>query len=398
MAPPDLLIMADDLTGAADTGIFFADQGFATAIALREDRTQDEPPILVVDTDTRDTDAHTAQERVRAAVARHRGRTIFKKVDSTLRGHIAAELSVVVERHRGPVICAPAFPATGRITCAGVQFEGGRPLREGQAWAAERDQAPATVAAALTVLPTAAIGLAEVRGSGLPAALAATRGRVAICDAATDEDLLQIARAGLALAEPPVWVGSGGLAAALATVLATGAPPMPLVPVEGNALIVVGSATATARAQAQSLGGAAALLTLHTRDLCQTDAATLARLADVVSQRLQSQDTVVVVAGPVEPERRAQIVRGLAAVVAPAARAARLLALTGGQTARTVLTAAGARSLRLRRQVEAGVVLSEARWESGARSAVITKAGAFGDETTLLRAVRGVRMRREERQ
>lgn len=394
MAPPDLLILADDLTGAADTGIFFANQGFAAAISLRTDGPPEHAPVLVIDTDTRDIDAHTAQERVRAALTRHRGRTVFKKVDSTLRGHIAAELSVIIERHPGPVICAPAFPGTGRITRDGVQFEAGRPLREGQAWAAERDQAPETVAAALAPLATTAVGLDQVRGPTLADVLAAAR--FSICDATTHEDLLLIARAGLTLAEPPIWVGSGGLAAALAQVLATGARPTPLPPVHGHALIVVGSATATARAQAQSLGGDAALLTLDAHDLCQP--AALAQLADVVASRLQTRDTVVCVAGPVEPERRVRIVHGLATAVAPAARSARLLALTGGQTARTVLTTAGAHSLRLRTQIEAGVVLSQACWDSGEQSAVITKAGAFGDETTLLRAVRGVRTRGEERQ
>lgn len=398
MAPPDLLILADDLTGAADTGIFFANEGFAAAISLRTDGPTEDAPVLIIDTDTRDTDAHIAQERVRAALTGHDERTVFKKVDSTLRGHIAAELAVVVEGQDVPVICAPAFPGTGRVTCDGVQFEGGRPLREGQAWAAQRDQAPETVAAALTPLPSTPIGLDQVRGPGLTDVLAATKGRIAICDATTHEDLLHIARAGLALTDAPIWVGSGGLAAALAQVLATGARPTPPTPVDGHALIVVGSATATARAQAQALGSDAALLTLHAHDLCQTEPAALARLADVVTARLQTRDTVVSVVGPVEPERRVQIVRGLAAAVAPAARSARLLALTGGQTARTVLTTAGARSLRLRTQVEAGVVLSHVQWDSGGRSAVITKAGAFGDETTLLRAVRGVRMREEERQ
>ena len=57
--------------------------------------------------------------------------------------------------------------------------------------------------------------------------------------------------------------------------------------------------------------------------------------------------------------------------------------LTGGETARALLNAAGAAGIRLRGEVEAGVPLGTAEgWQD---LPVITKAGAFGNAGTLVR-------------
>ena len=97
-------IIADDLTGAADTGVQLVRAGYRTAVAFRGCPV---PPAqdldaVALDTDSRAMPAGFAAKRVlEAAHAVRDARIVYKKIDSTLRGPVAAEL------------CA-ALGATGR--------------------------------------------------------------------------------------------------------------------------------------------------------------------------------------------------------------------------------------------------------------------------------------------
>jgi uncharacterized protein YgbK (DUF1537 family) len=65
------------------------------------------------------------------------------------------------------------------------------------------------------------------------------------------------------------------------------------------------------------------------------------------------------------------------------------LILTGGETARAVLAAAGVDAIRLRGEVEPGVPIGVT--VGAVTLPVVTKAGAFGDDHTLLRALAALR-------
>ena len=81
-------------------------------------------------------------------------------------------------------------------------------------------------------------------------------------------------------------------------------------------------------------------------------------------------------------------VRRLGRLVAQSAPRAHFV-LTGGETARAVLSARGIREFRLLGEVEAGVPFGMAR--DG--TLICTKAGAFGDPDTLVKCV--ARLKRE---
>ncbi|MEV5771068.1 four-carbon acid sugar kinase family protein [Streptomyces antimycoticus] len=152
---------------------------------------------------------------------------VLKKIDSLLRGNVAAEIAALAEDGAG-VVLAPALPIAGRVVRSGVVHIGGVALHEGDAWRAEALPPPASVAQALGGLPTALIPLTTVRASppALRAALraAVAAGRVAICDAETDADLDAVVEASLAEGPRMRLVGSGGLAVALGRHLTTALP------------------------------------------------------------------------------------------------------------------------------------------------------------------------------
>ncbi|MFJ4637392.1 four-carbon acid sugar kinase family protein [Streptomyces hygroscopicus] len=187
----------------------------------------------VLDLDSRYRPAAEAAEAVRDALrlSSPDGDTlVLKKIDSLLRGNLAAEIGALAEDGAG-VVLAPALPVGGRVVRSGVVYVNGVALHESDAWRLEATPAPRSIAEALDGLPTTPIPLSTVRAPGhwlLSALRTATDdGRVAVCDAETDADLDAIVEASLAVGPRLRLVGSGGLALALGRRLA--ATPSPTV-------------------------------------------------------------------------------------------------------------------------------------------------------------------------
>jgi len=91
------------------------------------------------------------------------------------------------------------------------------------------------------------------------------------------------------------------------------------------------------------------------------------------------------------------IVAGLAGLMMAGVEKVGALVATGGETARAVLDAWGIPRLRVRGEVEPGVVFSttDAWWRD---LPVVTKAGGFGDARTLVRCRRFLQERKVDAQ
>ena len=116
-----LAIIADDLTGALDSAAPFAGRGLHTEVVLQPDAITDAlariPAVLSINTGARDMPPQEAQRATVAALASlPAGTTLFKKVDSRLKGNITAELDVTPFRS---ALVAPAIPDFGRIVRSG---------------------------------------------------------------------------------------------------------------------------------------------------------------------------------------------------------------------------------------------------------------------------------------
>ncbi|MFC4113941.1 four-carbon acid sugar kinase family protein [Nonomuraea zeae] len=215
--------VADDLSGAAEVAAVLMSATRPARIALAGPPYAS-GPVVVVDLDGRHRTGEQAGDSVREAL-RHAGdRQLFLKVDSLLRGHIAATAAAALRLPSvaGPpfAVFAPSLPAAGRTVAGGVPFVHGVPLRETRAWHAEPRAAPASVIEALGGLPSVLVPLSTVRAghATLAAALTAAAGRVAVCDAETDADLDAVVAAALGGAGARL-IGAGALAAALGRAL-----------------------------------------------------------------------------------------------------------------------------------------------------------------------------------
>ncbi|CAN5129061.1 four-carbon acid sugar kinase family protein [soil metagenome] len=364
--PQRWLILADDLTGAADCAIPFARRGARVSVHWNAATVDQAADVVSFDAATRGLSAGEAAERHRGLldVLPWRGRRVFKKIDSTLRGQPAAEIAAVLAATGlRSALCAPAFPAQGRVTRGGRVFVNGVPLEATTLWAQDRTYA-----------------------SGDLAAMLATDGVVAVIrDAETDADLDRIVAADLA-GPDCLSIGSAGLATALARAIRDDKPQACAIePRPGNVLVVAGSRAEATRAAVSRLAASAGVRYLRLSE---------AAAGEALAAALAVGDVVLDIGGDGAEPADAELADRLGRLAASAAAAVGGIVATGGETAAAVLRHLGVEGIRLFDEVEAGVPLGLTLGRVAVP--IVTKAGAFGDGETLLRALQRLRAIRQK--
>jgi uncharacterized protein YgbK (DUF1537 family) len=421
-------VVADDLSGAADCGAAFRRFGLAVTIRINPRAADvgdsacpcDQDPVLVLVTDSRDQypgEAEAAVARAVSVLASHRPRLWFKKIDSTLRGHLARELAVALDASGSALaLVTPAFPAHGRTVVGGRAFLHGTPLEQTDVWGSRTSWPTADIPAILHAggLQTRAISLADVRsghltrklqetaeGTGIGVRKAAVPDReitAVVCDAETDDDLAAIADGGLASGLDLIWAGSAGLSRSLAAALAPQsgragrADRLPSV--DGPVAVVVGSAAGAAAAQLHYLEAQPGLRVVRvfpTAALSGSAGELAAADHEITVALRDGQDVAVGFANAdtrgetvVDAETSRAMSRALGRLIGRHSADIGGFVLTGGDTALAVLEACGVTTLRPADEVVTGVPVSVSY--PGGRPAV-TKAGAFGDDRILSQAI-----------
>lgn len=129
-------IIADDLTGANDTALQFHQRGASTKILLDSDcspKVKAGTEVWALSSESRNVPLEEALLRVENSVKTLNENFSFdyfyKKIDSTLRGHIAQETLKILEiLDYDAAIIIPAFPLEGRITVGGYHLAKGVPI------------------------------------------------------------------------------------------------------------------------------------------------------------------------------------------------------------------------------------------------------------------------------
>ena len=395
MKAPQITILADDLTGAADAAGFFGDLGLTTIVSL--DSTSIYPAdVVVINTHSRHLSLNEAVQQNAIAAqgiltfqATNSTGWIYKKIDSTLCGHPGAELNVLMNTLNTPyALIAPAFPEQGRTTVKGIQLVNGQPLEK----TPFRDQVSTSSLRDL-LTPHANnrqlqhIDLSIVR-SGVAAVGALLQERspaLFIADAETNQDLRILARAAIAQ-NIRLSCGSAGLSRAFGQVLnlRSSAPP-PRVPIRksGPVLVIAGSQHPATRRQVEraSVSGIVVIspTSLDIRAV-QTAITHLSQGRDVILTTNQ------LGAPPGKEQETAQGLGWIARVIADRVHLGGLT-LTGGDTAMAVLQSLGCRTLWLRGEIEPGIPIGQLLAGSQPGLAVVTKAGGFGSDGSLCSAI-----------
>jgi uncharacterized protein YgbK (DUF1537 family) len=347
-----LAILADDLTGACDTGSLFTKVCPVPVTvwpACGPDGT-----VRVVDTESRRLDRLTAAARLRAAASAQRTGQYFKKIDSTLRGPIGAEIEAVMDTIGvDRALVCPAFPAQRRVVRDRVLLVDGAPVAD-TALAHDPGFPRTSTSSVIDVLrpqlarPIAWVPLAAVRSGrdALAARLARLEGLVTVADAETDADLDALVDAAHATRPLPLLAGAAGLARALAGRLGLLGDRVAL-PRARRWLVIAGSRHPATRRQAE-VARAAGLTVIASPD---TPGET-----DTVADDLAADALRTLAAGEFD-----------------------IVAVAGGETAAALYRALQAERLELAGVPAPGLALGRVRGPREDGLWLVTKAGAFGD-------------------
>lgn len=378
--------LADDLSGALDAAAAFHRAGRRVRIAVSADAWPEGGPddVVGVTTETRNASPDEAARVVTRVIAHgsaRGGRLLYKKIDSTLRGPVAAEIAALrAALPDARVLFAPANPRVGRTVRAGRLLVRGVPVAE-------------TEFGSDPVYP--------VRESALPVLLgAAADEHVVIPDVETEADL-EVAVARMDAAGGPwVPVGSGALARPVAARARTAVPAQAgpaeaggsraMALVGGPILLLGGSAHPGNRAQAARLTADRGVPVVELAGVPGAAGPDASALASALAS-LSDRGAVALLA----PRERLPAAEALATVVATAraviehGRVGRLF-VTGGETAFALAGALGVMTFEFEAEIEAGLALAcsdrgaQERWWA-------VKPGGFGDQLTWVRAYDALR-------
>lgn len=373
VGPHDYLL-ADDLSGALDAAAAFHHAGRQVRVVLSP-HAWDEAlagELVAVTTETRNADPGVAASMVRQVIAagqRREGRLVYKKIDSTLRGPVAAELRAMVQCLPGRrILFAPANPRAGRTVSAGVLYVNGVPVAE---TAFGRDPAS----------PLQTSDIRKLLGEEVVGALE-------IPDTQTEEDLKEAVMRMAAVGSEWLGVGSGALARPIAAQWAKGRPatakraeikvgPSPI-------LMIGGSAHPLNREQSAELATQAGLANT------EIDFSTPSSVVESVCKTLMSNGSAILstTESRMAPgEALTAIVEASVGVIEKAG--VRRIFATGGETACALCRRLGIHALRFHEELEAGLSLSVGETRAGAVLLAV-KPGGFGDRQTWIKAYKAL--------
>lgn len=395
-------VIADDLTGAMDTGVGLTQAGLSAVITF-SNQSRVSSDAMVATTDSRAESAREAYRRVKLVAERFRSYYIYKKIDSTLRGNVAAELQALLDVTRAShaVVC-PAFPASKRTVVDGNLLVDGVPVHQ---TSLSRDPVSpvkhSDIAALLRTgsgIPAQKIGLDEVeRGPGpLSSRIRESESRAVVIDATEDRHLRCIADALALLGSSCLPCGSGGLGAQIP--LAFGysyqgrkVPPAP----DGPALLAIGSRNDVSIRQVQRVIDLAGppLVRIEPREF-RTRAGREPRINQIAGEiltLLEKHPAALVTSSLSDyaTQLRRTMAPILGSIVLRVLDRGKLagLFLSGGDVARAVCGDDGIQGLRILGDLQPGVIVGEVIGTNHEGLRVITKAGGFGDEDAMVQAL-----------
>ncbi len=398
-------VVADDITGAADAVAPFAGRGLVADVLwdahgkLRSDLQPADARAWSTETrDVPSANSSAIYQVMRDATRRVKEfspRIYYKKIDSTLRGHLRCELDAMRTEvpHRLALVC-PAFPANGRT------------VRDGLLWVHTEPVLNVRTAFGMETDPSAMeLGLGDLREAGYRlherlAALAAGPVHTVFCDADSEGDLDLLARAITKMPELILPVGSAGLAAAIARSIPAQAwrAPVAVPAIEVlkvcRALVIVGSRNSISRRQALYLAKAAGIVPV----VCGPRETFSQINRNIVESFEGGARIVLLVSSDVDSESFVPHQINWSARLAAAAPDLGIVA-TGGATAMSIIVQRkGCVGLRVEAEAEPGIVVGRLldtvpSEMTRNRVPILLKAGGFGDDHTLARCL-GLRQRK----
>ncbi|WP_426288517.1 four-carbon acid sugar kinase family protein [Enterococcus durans] len=395
-----LLVIADDFTGALDTGVQFSKQGIQTLVStetvVQYDALPQEIEVLVLNTESRHLTFEQAYEKTKKILEDAKVSQIpfiYKKVDSALRGNISAELKAILDTsEQAPVPFLPAYPEMNRVVIDGHLYI--EDVLVSESVFAKDPYEPVTESNVMRRLQSeAGIESVLVKEQDLP------KKGVVIFDAQTDDMLLTHAKR---LADENllgVTVGCAGFAKILAQQLFPGGKEVAY-KLQKPVIVVCGSVNPITKKQIEYVEKEYPRISLTAQQLLdptyweasagQNEIKEYLQLMEtqplVIFETYSDQTTAEIVTYSEEKALSADVCRfrigeslGKLTKALWSKHQENTFLFTGGDTLFQAMTVLGVTGIKPLTEIKPGVVLSAIEWNSQEMQ-VITKSGGFGTE------------------
>lgn len=399
-----LAIIADDLTGAVDSTGRLAALGLNTVVILDKGFSS-EADVIALTTNSRAENPETARRRLRQAADFSRGRIIYKKIDSTLRGNIGKELDVLMqEKGYDKTIVAPAFPEMGRTIENGMLLLDGIAVSrthfaDDPVFPVKKSHIP-TILEKATSLPVGWVSLQDIEEGpeNFSRIIDRMPHRIIVCDAKHPYHLEWIVKA--AALSKGHWLLCGSTGLARETHLLLGDIPytvekMSSPKLKGPVLAVVGSRNKVTTDQLQR---AKETIDLPILDV---DVGRIVREGNISceverilekSEHLFKKKKRLVLSSTFTPyfsSVKQTLPVMMAEITAQLLDFKRFnnLFLSGGDTAIEVCRRLKVSAISVHGEIEPGISVGEMLGDRIGRIKVITKAGGFGSEEALVKSI-----------
>lgn len=399
-------VIADDLTGANEIGLRLNQCGrrcsvFSPGSASPPpgDAAADQDEIYNLD--SRGLSPTAARSRVELflnAAPEVTARLVYKKIDSTLRGHLAVEYQAILSTGRfDQIFCVPAAPAGGRITVGGYHLVQGRPVHLSEYARGVETLSSSYLPGILSDsgIRTAHLPLNLVQQGWEAAAEEAVRAlnrgaRLVTADACLDQDLAALGQAVLALEHTVLPSGAAGFFNQFFKPGLNRTPPC---------LVVCGSLNSLCRSQVARLleREGAVLLEVDLEAAREDPTAETRRAIDQGAAYLNQGRDLILCSPVVKSDMPRQNIESLLAVMAEGLLRSVVISgliLTGGAAAGAVLERIGVSSLSIAGQLAPLVPLCRIKGGPYDGMAAVTKGGGIGGPDTLADAVVSLRRQR----
>lgn len=397
------LVIADDFTGANDTGVQLVNHGISVNVNLDLFNIGNSSSnSQVIDTETRNASKEKAKETIKKLGTQLQFTnfdSVYKKVDSTLRGNIPTEIKTLVNIYEPEIVVfAPALPSLGRTVEDGTLYVGGERARQ-----TESTKDPLkpigddNIAHLLQeVFPQAQCchySLASIRQDNFNIH---TKARYVSVDTKNDSDLERIIRGVKKDHTKILWVGSAGLMNKLLDVEEKNIPALGLVGSVSNVvkrqlkyaaengveLISVPIYDVYKKGSYQSYLAKAKAALSQSKDVIIMSSASINRLElKKTIEELQKKG--------LDPEEISEltqtILSGICRHLVLETQISGVFA-TGGDTAKGLLDITKAKSVQVLEELQTGVPILQVEGGDFDKGYFITKAGAFGRDDLIISA------------
>ncbi|KEH98722.1 four-carbon acid sugar kinase family protein [Clostridium massiliodielmoense] len=209
------LIIADDFTGANDTGVQLRRRGMDIEVLLDLNKDEELKASYVLDTESRNVKEEEAFIRTKDklnSIFKNNFDVVYKKIDSTLRGNIIPELIAMDEEYKPDIIIfAPAFPDINRTTISRIHMLNNIRITETEI---SKDLYKPVLEDDIYKLLRKGFdkrvvhyGLNDIRNDNVRL----VQGFVYTFDIENNEDLQEVVLKGIISGKKVLWVGSAGM-------------------------------------------------------------------------------------------------------------------------------------------------------------------------------------------